>query len=77
MKSKLKELEGDWKNLPPWGRMTILVIFCLAILKWFPFMELLKLALYVVIVPLGAYQVFKWVLKNFEKEIESWKDSRE
>ena len=72
MIESLKEMKEDWGSLSSWGRMVIYVVLAIAIIKWFPLVELLKLGIYVVLVPLGAYHGLKYLGSSFGEEIKSF-----
>ena len=77
MLSQVSEIKEDWDSLPSWGRMVIYVALAIAIIKWFPLVELLKLGTYVVLVPLGAYHGLKYLGSSFGEEIKSFFSSVE
>jgi hypothetical protein len=68
----LREMKEDFAALPSWGRMVIYLILALGIIKWFPLVELLKLSIYVVLVPLGAYHGLKYLGSSFGEEVKSF-----
>ena len=69
----LEQIKEDWVGLNPTVRLIIIIVGAMAILKWFPLIELLKLAIYIVLIPLGAYHAFMWCAKNAKEEIEKLK----
>ena len=72
MLDHFNEAKQDWNSLPSWGRMVIYVALAVAIIKWFPLVELLKLGIYVVLVPLGAYHGLKYLGSSFGEEVKSF-----
>ena len=46
-------IKEEWEQLPSWVRMLLLVGGILAIIKWFPIVDLLWLLMYCVVIPLG------------------------
>lgn len=68
----LAEVKEDFDSLPAWGRMLIYLVLALGIIKWFPLVELVKLSIYVVLVPLGAYHGLKYLGASFGEEIKSF-----
>lgn len=77
MLDQFNEMKEDWGSLPPWGRMLIYVVLAVAIIKWFPLVELLKLGIYVVLVPLGAYHGLKYLMSSFGEEVKSFFSDKE
>lgn len=69
----LEQIKEDWVGLNPTVRLIIIIVGAMAILKWFPLIELLKLAIYIVLIPLGAYHAFTWCVNNAKNEIERLK----
>lgn len=72
MLDHFNEAKQDWNSLPSWGRMVIYVLLAIAIIKWFPLVELLKLGIYVILVPLGAYHGLKYLGSSFGEEVKSF-----
>ena len=73
MLEQVRQLSEDWGGLHPTVRLVIVFVGAIAILKWFPLVELLKLAIYIILIPLGAYHAFMWCAKNAKEEIEKLK----
>lgn len=77
MLEQFDEIKEDFASLPSWGRMLIYLVLAVAIIKWFPLVELLKLGIYVVLVPLGAYHGLKYLGSSFGEEVKSFFSDKE
>ena len=77
MLEQVRQLSEDWGGLHPTVRLVIVFVGAIAILKWFPLVELLKLAIYIILIPLGAYHAFTWCAKSAKEEIEKLKGSKD
>jgi uncharacterized membrane protein len=67
-------IRAEWDKAPDWAKLLLAIASIIAIVKWFPIVELLQLFFYVVIIPLGLLMAIGFVSHEaFDSFIETYK----
>jgi uncharacterized membrane protein len=67
-------IKAEWDKAPDWAKLLLAIASIIAIVKWFPIVELLQLFFYVVIIPLGLLMAIGFVSHEaFDSFIETYK----
>lgn len=67
-------IKAEWEKAPDWAKLLLAIASIIAIVKWFPIVELLQLFFYVVIIPLGLLMAIGFVSHEaFDSFIETYK----
>lgn len=67
-------IKTEWDKAPDWAKLLLAIASIIAIVKWFPIVELLQLFFYVVIIPLGLLMAIGFVSHEaFDSFIETYK----
>ena len=67
-------IRDEWDKAPDWAKLLLAIASIIAIVKWFPIVELLQLFFYVVIIPLGLLMAIGFVSHEaFDSFIETYK----
>jgi uncharacterized membrane protein len=67
-------IKAEWDKAPDWAKLLLAIASIIAIVKWFPIVELLQLFFYIVIIPLGLLMAIGFVSHEaFDSFIETYK----
>lgn len=67
-------IKAEWDKAPDWAKLLLAIASIIAIVKWFPIVELLQLFFYVVIIPLGLLMAIGFVSHEaFDSFIETYR----
>jgi uncharacterized membrane protein len=67
-------IKAEWDKAPDWAKLLLAIASIIAIIKWFPIVELLQLFFYIVIIPLGLFMAIGFVSHEaFDSFIETYR----